>query len=146
MITIVVGSDHGGFEAKAEIVKHLNDCGYKVIDVGTNSKESCHYPVYAIEAAKRVASGEAKFGILICTSGEGMVITANKIKGVRCGLGFNDEVSALMRQHNDANMIAFSQRFTDIKDIIKRVDIFLSTDFEGGRHQIRVDLIKEIEK
>lgn len=146
MKKIVIASDHGGYDYKAEIISFLTNSGYEVIDVGTNSTESTHYPDYAIAAAKKVSDHIVDFGILICTSGEGMVITANKVKGIRCGLGYNDEVSALMRQHNDANMIAFSQKFMDIDDIKKRITIFLSTDFEGGRHQIRVDKIKDLEK
>lgn len=141
---IVVGSDHGGFDYKEAVKFYLKNKGYEVIDVGTNYKDSCHYPIFAEAAAKKVASKEADYGIVFCTSGQGVMITANKVKGVRCGLGYNDEVTALMRQHNDANMIAFGQKFETIDNVIKRVDIFLSTDFEGGRHQTRVDLINNL--
>ena len=143
---IAIGSDHGGYDQKQEVIKHLKNKGYEVIDVGTDSKESCHYPVYGAAVARSVASKESDFGIVICTSGEGIAIAANKIKGVRCGIGYNDEVSKLMRQHNDANVIAFGAKFMDTKDVIRRIDIFLSTEFEGGRHQTRVDLISDLEK
>lgn len=143
---ISLGSDHGGLEYKNEIAKHLKEKGYEVIDCGTFTSDSCHYPIFGKEAALKVASGECDFGIVVCTSGEGICIAANKVKGIRCGLGYNDEVSRLMRQHNDANMIAFGQKFMSLEDVLRRVDIFLSTDFEGGRHQTRVELIKDIEK
>ena len=143
---IAVGSDHGGFEYKEQIIKHLVANGHEVVDVGTNSLDSCHYPIYGIEVGKKVASGECSFGVVICTSGEGIAIAANKIKGIRCGIGYNDEVSKLMRQHNDANVIAFGQKFMDLNDVLRRIDIFLSTPFEGGRHETRVNLIKNIEK
>lgn len=146
MLKIAVASDHGGLIYKQEIVKYLTSKSYEVIDCGTNSTESCHYPIYASKAAELVSSKEADFGVLVCTSGEGVMITANKIKGVRCGLGYNDEVSRLMREHNDANMISFSQKFMTLDDIKRRIDIFLTSSFEGGRHQTRVEMIKELEK
>lgn len=143
---IAVGSDHGGLEYKNAIKEHLLSKGYEVVDVGTNNKESCHYPVFGAEVAKKVASKECQFGVVVCTSGEGIAIAANKIKGIRCGIAYNDEVSKLIRQHNDANVISFGQKFMSIEDVIRRVDIFLNTDFEGGRHQTRVDLISDLEK
>ena len=146
MLRIAIGSDHGGVDQKDEVVKYLKSKGYEVIDVGTNSHDSCHYPVFGAEVAKRVANKECDFGVVICTSGEGICIAANKVKGIRCGIGYNDEVSRLMRQHNDANVIAFGAKFMDTKDVIRRIDIFLSTEFEGGRHQTRVDMISELEK
>lgn len=144
MKTISIGSDHGGFDYKEAVKQHLEQSGYKVIDVGTYSKDSCHYPVFGAEAAKKVANHEADFGIVICTSGEGIMMAANKIKGVRCGLGYNDDVTRLSRQHNDANMIAFGQKFMSLEDVIRRVDIFLNTEFEGGRHQTRVEIIDNL--
>ena len=143
---IAVGSDHGGFEYKEAIKKYLQEKGYEVVDVGTYSLESCHYPIYGAEVARKVASGECQYGVLVCTSGIGISIAANKIKGVRCGMGYNDDVARLMRQHNDANVIAFGQKFMALEDVLRRVDIFLNTEFEGGRHQTRVDIIKELEK
>ena len=143
---IAVGSDHGGLEYKNAIAKHLKEKGYDVVDVGTYSKDSCHYPVFGAEVARKVASKECEFGVVVCTSGEGIAMAANKIKGVRCGISYNDDVARLMRQHNDANVIAFGQAFMKLDDVLRQVDIFLSTEFEGGRHQTRVDLIKDLEK
>ena len=145
MLKISIGSDHGGLAYKEAIKKHLEG-KYEVIDVGTYNEDSCHYPQFGIAAAKLVASGECQFGIVVCTSGEGIMIAANKVKGVRCGMGYNDEVSRLMREHNNANVISFGQKFMALEDVLRRVDIFLSTPFAGGRHQIRVDLISELEK
>ena len=143
---IAVGCDHGGLEYKNAIAKHLIDEGHEVIDVGTYSSESCHYPVFGEAVARKVASKECEYGVVVCTSGEGIAISANKVKGVRCGIAYNDDVARLMRQHNDANVIAFGQKFMNLDDVLKRVDIFISTEFEGGRHQTRVDLISSIEK
>lgn len=143
---IAIGSDHGGVDQKDKIIAHLRSKGYEVVDVGTNSHESCHYPLFGAEVGRKVASKECDFGIVVCTSGEGIAIAANKIKGVRCGIGYNDEVSKLMRQHNNANVISFGAKFMADEDVIRRVDIFLSTEFEGGRHQTRVDMISDLEK
>ena len=146
MLKVAVGSDHGGYEAKEELIKHLKNNGVEVFDCGTNSLDSCDYPIFGVEVAKNVANKVADYGVVICTSGEGIMMAANKVKGIRCGLGYNDEVSKLMRQHNDANMIAFGAKFMSAEEINKRVDIFLSTEFEGGRHQRRVDIIKSLEE
>ena len=143
---IAVGSDHGGLEYKNAIAEHLASKGYEVVDVGTYTHDSCHYPLFGAEVARKVARKECDFGVVVCTSGEGISMAANKIKGVRCGLCYNDDVARLMRQHNDANVIAFGQKFMKLDDVLRQVDIFLSTEFEGGRHQTRVDLIKDLEK
>ena len=139
---IVVGSDHAGYDYKIEIKKHLEKLGHQVEDVGTHSKDSCDYPIFGRAAAEKVAKKEAEFGILVCSSGEGIAISANKVKGVRCGLAYNDDVARLMRQHNDANMIAFGQSFMELEDVLRRVDIFLATEHEGGRHARRVSEIE----
>ena len=144
MLKISIGSDHGGFAYKEAIKKHLEG-KYEVIDVGTYSEESCNYPEFGIKAAKLVASGECQYGIVVCTSGEGIMMSANKVRGVRCAMGYNDEVSALARQHNNANMIAFGQKFMELEDVLRRVDIFLNTEFEGGRHATRVQIITDEE-
>ena len=143
---IAVGSDHGGLEYKNAIKEHLEKQGYEVIDVGTHTKDSCHYPIFGAEVAKLVASKECQYGVVVCTSGEGISMAANKIKGVRCGIAYNDDVARLMRQHNDANVISFGQAFMELDDVLRRVDIFLNTQFEGGRHQTRVELINNLEK
>lgn len=139
---IVVGSDHAGYAYKQEIKKFLKEKGVSIIDVGTNSIESCDYPIFGREAAQKVANGDADYGILVCSSGEGIAIAANKIKGVRAGIAYNDDVARLMRQHNNANMIAFGATFMKLPDVLNRIEIFLKTPFEGGRHERRV---KEIE-
>ena len=140
---IAVGSDHGGLEYKNAIAAHLKEKGYDVVDVGTYSLDSCHYPIFGAEVAKKVASKECEYGVVVCTSGEGISMAANKIKGVRCGIAYNDEVVRLMRQHNNANVISFGQKFMELDDVLRRVDIFLTTDFEGGRHERRVNLIEK---
>lgn len=139
---IVVASDHAGYAYKEEIKKFLKSKGIQVLDVGTNSIESCDYPIFGREAAKKVAAGEADYGVLVCSSGEGIAISANKIKGVRAGIAYNDDVARLMRQHNNANMIAFGATFMKLPDVLKRIEIFLKTPFEGGRHERRVSEIE----
>lgn len=146
MLRIAIGSDHGGYDQKEEVKAYLKEKGYEVTDVGTDSHESCHYPIFGAAVAKLVSEKRCDYGIVICTSGEGICMAANKVKGIRCGIGYNDEVSKLMRQHNDANVIAFGAKFMDTKDVIRRIEIFLATPFEGGRHQTRVDLISNLEK
>lgn len=139
---VVIASDHAGYMYKQEIKAFLKSKGVQVIDVGTNSIESCDYPIFAHEAAKKVASGDVDYGVLVCSSGEGIAIAANKIRGVRAGIGYNDDVARLMRQHNNANMIAFGATFMKLPDVLKRIEIFLKTPFEGGRHERRVGEIE----
>jgi len=139
---ISIASDHAGYAYKEEIKKYLANKGHKVIDCGTNSLESCDYPIFGKAAANKVANKEVDFGVLVCSSGEGIAIAANKVKGVRAGIAYNDDVARLIRQHNNANMIAFGASFMDLKDVIRRIDIFLATDFEGGRHERRVNEIE----
>ena len=139
---ISIGSDHAGFKYKEEIKKYLESKGHEVIDCGTNSLESCDYPIFGRTAAELVAKGEVKYGVLVCSSGEGIMMAANKVKGVRCGLAYNDDVARLIRQHNNANMIAFGASFMELKDVLRRIDLFLATEFEGGRHERRVSEIE----
>jgi len=139
---IVVASDHAGYAYKEEIVTFLKAKGIDVADVGTHSLESCDYPIFAHAAAEKVAAKEVDFGILVCSSGEGIAIAANKVKGVRAGLAYNDDVARLMRQHNNANMIAFGASFMELSDVLRRIEIFLKTEFEGGRHERRVNEIE----
>ena len=141
---IALGCDHGGLEFKNSIIEYLKQKDYEIVDVGTYTKDSVHYPIFGEACARLVASKEADFGIVVCTSGEGISMAANKVKGIRCGIGYNDDVARLMRQHNNANMIAFSQAFMDKDDVLRRIDIFLNTTFEGGRHQIRVEMLDNI--
>ncbi len=142
---LAIGSDHGGLEYKNLVRKHLIDLGHEIIDCGTHTLDSCHYPIYSYEVAKNVGAHKTDLGIVICTSGEGVMIVANKVKGVRCGMGYNDEVSHLMVEHNNANVIAFGQKFMNIEDVLRRVDIFLNAKFLGERHKIRTDMISDIE-
>ena len=142
---IVVASDHGGYEYKYEIKAHLEKNGHDVYYVGTFSIEAVHYPIYAVAAARKVAYGEADLGVIVCTSGEGVMMAANKVKGIRAGIGYNDEVSRLLKEHNDANMIAFGQKFMALEDVLRRVDLFINSTFEEGRHTERVNLIKKTE-
>ena len=143
---ISLGSDHAGFELKEAIKKHLTEKGHEVLDEGTYSADSVDYPIFAEKAAKDVISGKAEYGILCCGSAEGICIAANKVKGIRCGIGYNDEVTGLLRMHNNANMVAFAGRFMETEDVLKRVDIFLSADFMGDKHLRRVNEISDIEK
>ena len=99
--------------------------------------------MFGRQVAELVSEGKANYGVVICTSGEGIMMAANKVKGVRCGIGYNDEVASLMRQHNNANVISFGAKFMNKEDVLRRVDIFLTTDFEGGRHERRVNLIEK---
>ena len=143
---IAIASDHGGFELKESLKKYLVDNGYDIKDVGTYSKESCHYPEFAVKCAELVKNKECKFGIIVCTSGEGVAMAANKVKGIRAGIGYNATVSRLMREHNDANIITFGAKFTNLKQAIARTNAFLKAQFQGGRHATRVQMINDLEK
>ena len=143
---LAIASDHGGFQLKEQLKDYLIKKGFDVDDVGTYSMDSCHYPEFAIKCANKVKDGECRFGIIVCTSGEGVAIAANKIKGVRAGIGYNVTVSRLMREHNNANVITFGAKFTSLKQAIARIDAFLKAEFAGGRHAIRVQMINDLEK
>ncbi len=142
---IYIGSDHGGFLLKEEIKKYLISKDYEVEDVGTNSLESCDYSTFAIECALKVASTKNSKGILICTTGEGVMIAANKVNGIRCGLVYNEEVAKLIREHNNCNMMSLGAKYTSKEVAIKYIDIFLSTPFAFGRHERRVKYIEDFE-
>lgn len=144
---IAIGSDHGGFNYKEAIKQHLLKQNIDVIDVGAkDGVTSVNYPSFGIEVGKKVASKQADLGIVVCTSGEGITIAANKVKGVRAGIGYDDLVTAKLIEHNDANVIGFGQAYMKLEDVIRRVDIFLNSKFEGGRHTTRVDIISDFEK
>ena len=139
---IAIGADHAGFLAKEKLKKHL-----KVLkDFGTQSEESCDYPLIAKAVAQEVAEGKSEKGILICGSGIGMCIVANKVKGIRAAVCNDVNTAKLSRSHNDANVLCIGARIVTSEEIEKIVDTFLSTPFEGNRHQIRVNQISEIEK
>ena len=139
--TISIGCDHAGFPYKNPIIAHLKIKGYEVLDFGTNGTPSVDYPDFAHPTAEAVESGKAQCGILICGSGNGVAITANKHQNIRCGLAWNEEVASLVRQHNDANMLAIPARFVTLETALHIVNIFLETEFEGGRHATRVGKI-----
>lgn len=143
---ISLGSDHGGFALKEAVRKHLLELGHEVLDCGTYSAESCDYPDFGRAAAEAVARGECERGIVVCTTGIGISIAANKVKGIRCAL-LSDPMSArLTRLHNDTNMMALGGGVTGTMLALELVDIWLATGFEGGRHQRRVDKIMAIEQ
>ena len=138
---IAIGGDHAGFGYKTALIAYLNDKGYEVQDFGTNSEASCDYPDYVHPLANAIEAKTATLGILICGSANGIAITANKHQGVRAAISWETEIAALARQHNDANVVCLPARFISI-DLAKQiVDTFLTTPFEGGRHQNRVDKI-----
>ena len=143
---IAIGSDHGGYDLKEQLKYYLTKNGYEVIDVGTYSKDSCHYPEFAIKCARQVSEGMCQFGVIVCTTGEGVTMAANKIKGVRAGLAYNVDVARLMREHNDANVMSLGAKFTTSKEASERLDAFLNAKFLEGRHAIRVQMINNLDK
>ena len=138
---IVIGSDHAGFEYKEAIKQYLAKNNIETIDVGTHSTESCDYPDYAHAAAREIESGSVEVGILICGSANGVAITANKHQKIRAALCWQNEIASLARLHNDANIICLPARFVTIDEAEEMVHAFLTTEFEGGRHQKRVEKI-----
>ncbi len=143
---IAIGADHAGFSLKEHLRRKLVESGYQVDDLGTSSDASVDYPDYASAVAHKVASGEAERGVLVCSTGVGMSIAANKVPGVRAALAVNAEEVALTRQHNDANVITFGVKLSTPEQAEQLVDIFLKTEFEGGRHGRRVQKITDLEQ
>ncbi len=142
---IALGADHGGFSLKSEIKNFLVADGHRTFDFGTDSADPCDYPRFAYKVAKAVSDGKAELGILICKSGNGMAIVANKLPGVRAAICFDKDVASLSRQHNDANILVLgSEHVFDEPETIIRT--WLQARFEGGRHKRRVDQIKGIER
>lgn len=142
---IAIGCDHGGFKLKEGIKKYLNETGIDFEDCGCFSEESVHYPDIAKEVAKRVSNKECDKGILICRSGIGMSIVANKFKDVRCAKVNSQEEAKFSRMHNDSNVLAIGADYNSVEEIIRIIRVWIATDFEGGRHQTRVNMIREIE-
>lgn len=138
---IAIGCDHAGFEYKQELVSHLEEKGFQVKDMGVYENKSVDYPDFAHPVAYAVEKREVSSGVLICGSGNGVAITANKHQGIRAALCWMPEIARLARQHNNANVICLPSRFVDVDLAKEMVDIFLNTQFEGGRHQTRVDKI-----
>ena len=139
---IAIASDHGGFGLKVK--EYLRSRDIKVVDLGTNSTESVDYPVYGKACAEAVASGKADRGIVCCGTGIGISIAANKVKGIRCALCTDEHMAEMTRRHNDANMLAMGGRITDPETALKITQVWLDTEFEGGRHQRRVDMLDEM--
>ncbi|MBR5228312.1 MAG: ribose 5-phosphate isomerase B [Firmicutes bacterium] len=138
---IALASDHAGFELKEAIKKHLIENNYDIQDYGTDSTASVDYPIYGKKAAEAVANGVCKRGIVCCGSGIGISIAANKVNGVRCALIHDAFGAEMCKRHNNANMIAFGAKVVDAETAAQLVDLWLSTEFEGGRHQRRVEMI-----
>ncbi len=146
MAKIIIGADHAGFPLKETIKQYLAEMGYAITDVGTDSDESVDYPEFGIRVAERVSSGEFDRGILVCGSGVGMNIVANKFPHVRAVLSLDEETARLSRQHNDTNILVLAGRRTDSESAKSIARLWLNTEFEGGRHQRRIDKIGELEK
>ena len=142
---IAIASDHGGYQLKEHLKAYLAAKGITCEDFGTNSADSCDYPDFAVPAAQAVASGQCEMGIVICTTGIGISISANKVKGIRCALCGDILSAELTRRHNNANMLALGAGITGPNLAQKIVEVFLSTGFEGGRHARRVDKLMQIE-
>ena len=142
---IAIGCDHVGYELKKRVIDHLTEKGHEVVDFGTDSTERTDYPIYGERAANAVASGECDRGIVICGTGIGISISANKVKGIRCVVCSEPYSALLSRQHNDTNMLAFGSRVVGGDLALMIVDAWLSGEYEGGRHARRVQMISEIE-
>lgn len=145
MKKIIIGADHGGFELKGAIASHLRSLGYEVIDIGTYSDESCDYPVPASRLCSGILRGDAELGILVCGTGIGMSIAANKHAGIRAACCSDTFSARLTRMHNDANVLCLGARVVGTGLALDLVDAFLGAEFEGGRHSERLALVKRIE-
>lgn len=143
---IGIGNDHTALELKAEIIAFLKENGHEVVDYGTTSSESCDYPLYGEAVARAVAAGEIDRGILICGTGLGISLAANKVKGVRACVCSEPYTAKMSRAHNDCKVLAFGARIVGAELAKMIVDVWLNTEFEGGRHQRRVDLISAVEE
>lgn len=141
---LAMGSDHGGFEMKEFLREKLKSKGYEVIDFGTHSAESVDYPDFIHKVAHAVNSGTYQQGIILCGSGNGAQMTANKYPGIRAALAWNVEQAKLAREHNNANILSLPGRYVDFEEAWKMVQVFLGTPFEGGRHQRRINKIPQI--
>ena len=138
---IAIASDHAGFEMKQNIIDFLAKKNVDILNLGTDSTESVDYPLYADKLTDTILTNKADFGILVCGTGIGISIRANRHKGIRAALLYDDNVALMTRKHNDANVMVFGGRTMNKEDILKRIDIFINTEFEGGRHQRRIDML-----
>lgn len=141
---IAMASDHAGYELKEAVKQHLQDKGIEIIDLGTNSTESVDYPVFGQKCGQAVADGTADKGIVCCGTGIGISMAANKVKGARCALVTDVNMAVMTKKHNDANILAMGARTTETENALNMVDAWLETEFEGGRHQRRIDLLNNM--
>jgi ribose 5-phosphate isomerase B len=144
-LKIAIGSDHGGYELKEQLIDYLKGKGFDVTDCGTHSKESCDYPLIGFEVAKAVSEGQSRRGILICKTGVGMAIIANKVNGIRAAACYDKDMAKSSREHNDCNVVVLAASYTDFKRSKEILDVWLNTSHIGDRHARRVCQIKEIE-
>jgi ribose 5-phosphate isomerase B len=142
---IVLSSDHAAIDLRQAIAAHIANQGWEVVDIGPTTPESTHYPRHGQAAAQRVASGDCALGITLCGTGQGIMMAANKVKGIRCGVCSDSFSARMIRQHNDANMLSLGARVVGEGLALDIVDAFLNAEFEGGRHATRVDMIADIE-
>lgn len=143
---IVLSSDHTAIQLRRTIAAHLAAQGWTVLDIGPTTPESTHYPQHGEAAARRVANGDCRFGLVLCGTGQGIMMAANKVRGVRCGVCADPFSARMIRQHNDANMLALGARVVGEGLALDIVDAFLSARFEGGRHAVRVEMITALER
>lgn len=141
---LAIACDHAGVTYKKDLIDYLTQKGYTCVNLGTDTEDSVDYPIYADAVCKKITNGEADLGILICGTGIGMSIAANKHKGIRAGLCTDPESASLTRQHNNANILCMGARILSFDKVIKITDAFLSAEFLGGRHQRRVDMLEQI--
>jgi ribose 5-phosphate isomerase B len=139
---IVLSSDHAAIDLRQAVAKHIAAQGWDVVDIGPSTPESTHYPLHGQAAAERVASGDCTLGIVLCGTGQGIMMAANKVKGIRCGVCSDVFSARMIRQHNDANMLSLGARVVGEGLALDIVDAFLNAEFEGGRHATRVDMIE----
>jgi len=142
---VIIGNDHGGYQTKAELVEHLQEKGIEVVDVGCGSEDIVRYPHYARKVAGAVARGDAERGILICSTGIGMSVAANKVRGVRAALCTDSYMARMTRQHNDTNVLCLGGKITGIFEVLDIVDTWLAEGYIGGRHDISLGLIADQE-
>ena len=141
-MNISIGNDHAGTDYKFKIVEYLKSKNIEVTNHGTNTDSSVDYPDFVHPVAKDVESQKSTYGILICGTANGVAMTANKYSSIRAGICWTNEIVSLIRQHNNANILCISARFTEIEDVLEMIDTFLNTEFEGGRHQNRINKIQ----
>ncbi|MDA5557997.1 ribose 5-phosphate isomerase B [Shimia sp. MMG029] len=139
---IVLSSDHAAIDLRRAVADHISAQGYEVLDIGPTTTESTHYPKHGQAAAERIVAGEADLGIILCGTGQGIMMAANKVKGIRCGVCSDTFSAAMIRAHNNANILSLGARVVGEGLALEIVDAFLSTEFEGGRHATRVDMIE----